>query len=93
MVNLTDFPSQNPKPLQPGQFSQGTLFQQPKPSAEHRWAAHGYSPERRDAIREALPLKNIGVSSKFWGKASTRGSSDTPSIEDRGRARSPTSGR
>jgi len=64
-VNLVDLPPMNPKPLRPGQVSQGTLWdpRAMKPSDEHRWAAHGYSPERRDAIAAAIP--KVGVSSSF----------------------------
>ena len=66
MVSLVDPERSNPKPLNGSQFSQGTLFKPPKPSAEHRWAAHGYSPERRAEISKAVPLR-IGVS-KTWGE-------------------------
>jgi hypothetical protein len=64
-VNLVDLPPMNPKPLRPGRASQGTLWdpRAMKPSPEHRWAAHGYSPERRDAIAAAIP--KVGVSSSF----------------------------
>jgi hypothetical protein len=64
-VNLVDLPPMNPKPLRPGQVSQGTLWdsRSMKPSPEHQWAAHGYSPERRDAIAAAIP--KVGVSSSF----------------------------
>ena len=66
MVELVDYPKPNPKPLNGSQFSQGTLFQPPKPSPEHRWAAHGYSPERREAIRQAIPEKNVGTYTGGW---------------------------
>lgn len=64
-VNLVDLPAMNPKPLKPGRSSQGTLWDSRamKPSPEHQWAAHGYSPERRDAIAAAIP--KVGVSASF----------------------------
>lgn len=67
-VDLVDYPPMNPKPLNGSQFSQGTLWDSRamKPKPEHRWAAHGYSPERREQVREAIPLKNVGVTSKFY---------------------------
>ena len=67
-VNLVDYPPMNPKPLNGAQFSQGTLWdpRSMKPTKpEDRWP-HGYSPERRDAVREAIPTKNVSVTSKFW---------------------------
>ena len=67
-VNLVDLPPMNPKPLNGAQFSQGTLWdpRAMKPSPEHRWAAHGYSPERREEVRQAIPTKNISTTSKFY---------------------------
>ena len=88
-VELTDFPKPNPKPLQPGQFSQGTLFQQPKPSEQHRWPA-GYSPERKAEISGALPT-DIKVASTY--RYGTGGVFKDPSEFNRGSTRQRASSR
>ena len=51
----------NPKPLNGSQFSQGTLFQQPKPTDENRYP-RGYTPERQHAVSDAIPLSNVYAS-------------------------------
>lgn len=74
MTELVDLPPMNPKPLNGQQFSQGTLWDQRAYnklflSPEHRWAAHGYSPERRDAIAAAIPNRGtmVGISPQHGG--------------------------
>ena len=64
MVKLYDPKPSNPKPLSSGQFSQGTLFTPPKPSAEHRWP-QGFTPERKAAVASRLERSTISVEPRF----------------------------
>jgi hypothetical protein len=48
------------KPLNGAQFSQMGLFEQPKPSAEHRWPL-GYTPERKAQVSQQLAGSKVTV--------------------------------